>query len=156
MDVTWNWAKMKDLAAGHLHEILAVRQSVFVVEQCCVYQDADDWDRVAWHLTGRSPSGQIVAYLRVCPPGSRCREPSIGRLLTIKPMRGKHLASRALKMAIARCESRYPGHSIRIAAQSYLEAYYRRFGFDTIGAPYDEDGIVHIDMIRTASPTGST
>lgn len=147
---------MKDLAAGDMHDILAARQNVFVVEQCCVYQDADDWDRVAWHLTGRSPSGQIMAYLRVCPPGSRYLEPSIGRLLTVKPMRGGQLASRALKMAIARCAASYPGHSIRIAAQAYLVEYYHRFGFRTTGSPYDEDGIAHIDMVRAASTAGST
>ncbi|HXA47888.1 MAG TPA: GNAT family N-acetyltransferase, partial [Burkholderiaceae bacterium] len=37
---------------------------------------------------------------------------------------------------------------IRISAQQYLEAFYRSFGFETTSAPYDEDGIPHIEMLR--------
>ncbi|MBL0716209.1 MAG: GNAT family N-acetyltransferase [Desulfosarcina sp.] len=134
-----------------MHDILAVRQSVFVVEQNCAYQDADYLDHCAWHLTGRRHDGQIVAYLRVNAPGSHNVEPSIGRVLTVKTVRGGRLASNALRQALARCETAYPGHAIHIAAQVYLVDFYGRFGFKPVGLPYDEDGIAHIDMIRPAA-----
>ena len=41
-----------------------------------------------------------------------------------------------------------PGHRIRIGAQQRLEKFYQDFGFETVSAPYDEDGILHIDMLR--------
>ena len=134
-----------------VHAVLAARQNVFIVEQNCIYQDADDWDGLAWHLTGCRPEGQLIVYLRVTPPGSRFPEPSIGRLLTIEPMRGRHLAGHALAQALTKCKAAYPGHPIRIAAQTYLEDYYYRFGFRKIGQPYSEDGIDHVDMVCAAA-----
>ncbi len=148
MDVHWKWSRLQELTAGEMHEILAVRQSVFVVEQKCAYQDADALDLEAWHLTGRNRHGRLVAYLRINAPGSRFAEPSFGRLLTVKPVRGKHLARQALNLALTKCGAAYPGQAIRIAAQTYLVDYYRRFGFLPRGKIYEEDGIEHIDMVR--------
>ena len=65
-------------------------------------------------------------------------------------MRGQHLASRALKRALHRCDLMYPGQAVRIAAQAYLIDFYGRFGFHALGLPYREDGIEHIDMVRPA------
>ena len=146
----WQWSQLQDLTASELLDILKARQRVFIVEQCCAYQDADDLDRTAWHLTGRAADARLVVYLRLNPPGSHHTEPSIGRLLTVGSMRGRRLASLALQKALAKCEEAYPGQAIRIAAQTYLEAFYRRFGFRAVGAPYEEDGIAHLDMIRPA------
>jgi ElaA protein len=42
----------------------------------------------------------------------------------------------------------YPDSAIRISAQHYLEQFYAGFGFKTISAPYDEDGIAHVEMVR--------
>lgn len=148
--VHWKWSRLRHLTANELHEILMVRQKVFIVEQSCAYQDADELDHSAWHLTGRAEDARLVVYLRVNPPGSRFREPSIGRLLTVKAERGGRLATMALQQAIEKCGRSYPGYAIRIAAQTYLERYYRQIGFRAVGAPYEEDGIAHVDMIRPA------
>ncbi len=146
--VKWQWSRLQNLTARELHDILAARQSVFILEQRCAYQDADDLDHAAWHLTGRDEDAQLVAYLRVIPPGSRYAEPSIGRLLTVKAMRGRRLASIALKQAIEKCDKAYPGHAIRVAAQTYLEAFYCQCGFLALGARYVEDGIAQINILR--------
>ena len=148
--ICWRWSQLQDLNANELFDILKARQQVFIVEQRCAYQDADDLDPTAWHLTGHAADTRLVVYLRVNPPGSRYTEPSIGRLLTVRSMRGRRLASLALQKALVKCEKAYPGHAIRVAAQTYLEAFYRRFGFRAGGAPYEEDGIAHLDMIRPA------
>jgi len=37
---------------------------------------------------------------------------------------------------------------IRIGAQLYLKRFYESFGFVQTGAPYDEDGIPHIYMLK--------
>jgi len=36
---------------------------------------------------------------------------------------------------------------VKIAAQRRLENFYRGFGFRAISEPYEEDGIIHVDMI---------
>ncbi len=150
MQIYWQWLRLQDFGAVDWHTILATRQRVFVVEQNCAYQDADDLDLEAWHLTGHRPDGQLAAYLRLTAPGSRFVEASIGRLLTVTSLRGQHIASQALQRALRQCEAAYPGQAIRIAAQTYLLDFYRRFGFQAVGSPYKEDGIDHIDMIRPA------
>ncbi len=154
MDIHWQWSKLEELTAAEMHAILALRQKVFVVEQNCAYQDADVLDLNAWHLTGRRTDGQLVVYLRINAPGSRFHEASIGRLLTAGPMRGQQLASRALKRALRQCATFYPGQAIRITAQTHLMAFYERFGFRAVGSAYKEDGIDHIDMIRSAAAKG--
>ena len=155
MDIRWQCSKLQDLTAAEMHAILALRQRVFVVEQKCAYQDADALDLSAWHLTGRRADGKLVVYLRINAPGARFAEATIGRLLTAGTMRGQHLASRALKRALRRCAALYPGQAIRIAAQTYLINFYGRFGFQAVGTAYKEDGIDHIDMIRSAAGTDS-
>ena len=57
-------------------------------------------------------------------------------------------AHHLLDQGIAHAEALHPGHRIRIGAQQYLERFYASFGFETVSAPYDEDGIMHIDMLR--------
>lgn len=57
-----------------MHEILAIRQSVFVLEQQCFYLDADEFDPCSWHLVGRDNAGAIATYARLCfPQFSSCR-----------------------------------------------------------------------------------
>ena len=58
--------------------------------------------------------------------------------------------SPAVAEGIARAVRLHAGHAIRIGAQQYLERFYQSFGFVTVSAPYDEDGIQHIDMLRAA------
>ena len=41
--------------------------------------------------------------------------------------------------------------ALRIGAQRYLERFYGEFGFATVSEPYDEDGIMHVEMLRPAS-----
>ncbi len=50
--------------------------------------------------------------------------------------------------ALRRLETLAPGETIKLAAQRYLEDFYCGFGFRTVSAPYEEDGIIHIDMLR--------
>jgi len=40
---------------------------------------------------------------------------------------------------------------VKIAAQHRLERFYLGFGFESVSEPYEEDGILHIDMVRQTS-----
>ena len=48
------------------------------------------------------------------------------------------------------CEQEWPGHEVRISAQCYLEQFYRDLGFAPCGETYLEDGIPHVEMLRSA------
>ena len=37
---------------------------------------------------------------------------------------------------------------VRISAQSYLQRFYEGFGFRVVSAPYLEDDIPHLEMLR--------
>lgn len=142
----WNFLSFNDLDAATLYAIMALRQRVFVVEQNCVYLDADGADPKCLHLIGVL-EGQIVAYLRVVPPGVKFAEASIGRVVTAPEARGKGIGRELVTEGIARTHALFPNQPIRIGAQQYLEAFYGSLGFVTQSEPYDEDGIPHVEML---------
>ena len=53
-----------------------------------------------------------------------------------------------MKEALARAGALYPARALRIGAQSHLAKFYGEFGFEVASEPYDEDGIVHVEMVR--------
>lgn len=145
-EVQWRWLEFEKMTGRQMHEILAVRQRIFVVEQHCVYLDADSLDPQSLHLTGRDSSGRLVAYARLNKPNSRFAEASIGRVLTVPEVRGRGLAHKAVQFCLDKCLESFPGISVKISAQLYLVDFYKGFGFKEISKPYDEDGIEHVEM----------
>jgi ElaA protein len=152
--IEWQWSSFADLAVADLYEMLGLRQQVFVLEQTCLYPDIDGLDPGAHHLLGwRTVDGkrELVATLRCLAPGAKYDEMSLGRVVTSPSARGTGLGRELVAQGIACAERLHPGHAIRIGAQAHLEAFYAGFGFRTVSAPYDEDGILHIDMLRPAA-----
>jgi ElaA protein len=150
----WQWRSFAELSQHELYEVLAQRQQVFVLEQQCLYNDFDGLDVAAHHLLGwRTIDGrrELAAYLRCLAPGAKYTEMSLGRVLTTKVARGSGVGRELLAQGIAHAERQHPGRPIQIQAQQYLETFYGSFGFVTISAPYDEDGIMHVDMLRQAT-----
>lgn len=147
----WQWSAFSDLSVDDLYQVLQKRQEVFILEQACFYQDFDGLDQGAHHLLGwRTIDGkrELAAYLRCLAPGAKYTEMSLGRVLSTKAARGSGIGRELLEQGIAHAERQHPGHRIRIGAQRYLEKFYTSFGFVTFSEPYDEDGIVHVDMLR--------
>src|SRR5207247_3993078 len=85
------------------------------------------------------------------PPGTKFAEPSIGRVVTTSAVRGTGYGRALMREALARAEKLWPACAIRIGAQRYLERFYADFGFVAASEPYDEDGVLHIEMLRPAS-----
>jgi ElaA protein len=153
--IEWQWSRFADLTAAQLYEMLALRQQVFVLEQTCLYPDIDGLDPGAHHLLGwRTVNGkrELAATLRCLAPGAKYDEMSLGRVVTSPAMRGTGLGRELVAQGIACAVRLHQGHAIRIGAQAHLENFYGGFGFVTVSAPYDEDGIMHVDMIRAAEP----
>ena len=147
----WQWRALDAIAPADLYQVLQKRQDVFILEQACLYPDLDGLDQEAHHLLGwRMLAGrrELVAYLRCLAPGAKYTEMSLGRILTTSAARGTGMGRELVAQGIAYAERQHPGHRIRIGAQQRLERFYQDFGFVTFSEPYDEDGILHIDMIR--------
>jgi len=149
-DLSWRWLRFENITGAEMHHILALRQQVFIVEQNCIYSDADEYDASSYHLLGEvtedNVDHKLVVYLRLTLPGTRYDEPSIGRVLTRKMYRGKGFADRAVAKAIRKCHSLCGTTHVRVDAQLYLQNFYEKHGFKPIGESYDEDGIEHIQM----------
>ena len=156
MNRPWHFARFDELTARDLHDVLRARAAVFVVEQACAFQDVDGADPASWHLFQRDAAGELVAYCRILPPGVKFAEASIGRVLTTDAARGTGLGRALMEEALRRTESLWPGQPVRIGAQQRLERFYQSLGFATASAPYDEDGIAHVEMLRVASTKPDT
>jgi ElaA protein len=137
----------KELTTGELYAILRLRNEVFVVEQNCVFQDADNKDLYCHHLM-LYDGHELAAYARLVPPGISYQEMSIGRVVTSPRSRGKGAGKKLMEHAIRYCHKVFGEGPLKIGAQHYLKDFYLSFGFKETGAVYDEDGIDHIEMIK--------
>ncbi len=149
--IEWKWCSFDELSTAELYEVLKLRQEIFIVEQRCIYHDCDDLDKKAWHLLGMLSNGvqfKLIAYLRVIFPGIKANYPAIGRLLTHEKARAEGVGRQLLRQGLIHTERTYPDYPVHVSAQLYLEPFYHSCGFDSVSKPYDEDGIIHIDMVR--------
>ena len=144
--IKWRWRHFDTMSAAAWHEVLALRSQVFVVEQECAYQDPDPKDPLCWHLTGHL-GDELVAVMRVVPPGVSYDECSIGRVVVPTSLRGQKRGVQLMAVGINFCESRWH-NGIRISGQAYLKGFYEALGFETVQGPYMEDDIPHFEMLK--------
>lgn len=147
--VTFDFLPFDRLTPRQVHDVLQLRQRVFVVEQRCAYLDADGADPKCWHALGVQ-DGVLVATARLVPPGLKFVEPAIGRVVTAPEVRRSGVGRQLMVEALAQVRRLWPGQPVRIGAQRYLERFYGSLGFVPVGEPYDEDGIPHVEMLREA------
>ena len=145
--VSWSHKAFDTLSPTELYNILSLRNKVFVVEQNCVYDDTDRKDLSSIHLCGYR-NEELVAYARVVPPGISYAEPSLGRIVTAPSVRRTGMGRELMKKGIDLVKELYGNIGIRISAQAYLIDFYCSFNFTTVGEPYLEDDIPHIEMLR--------
>ena len=144
--IKWRWRHFDTMSAAAWHEVLALRSQVFVVEQECAYQDPDPKDPLCWHLTGHL-GDELVAVMRVVPPGVSYDECSSGRVVVPTSLRGQKRGVQLMAVGINFCESRW-NNGIRISGQAYLKGFYEALGFETVQGPYMEDDIPHFEMLK--------
>jgi ElaA protein len=139
----WHDRTFAELTTNELYAITQLRERVFVVEQNCVYLDADGLDLLSRHVWA-DEAGALRAYLRIVPGGMKFPELSIGRVIIAPEARGTGLGKELMKRGI----EAVGGAPIRLGAQAHLEKFYGDLGFVRASEPYDEDGIMHIEMTR--------
>ena len=151
--MNWMLKPWSALTTDELYELLALRAEVFVVEQCCPFQDLDGLDRRegVWHLLGYQ--GELLAaYTRIMAPGIGDESgAAIGRVVTSHRARGGGLGHQLIVEAVKHCEARWPAHTIWLGAQAHLQGFYGQHGFVAEGEGYVEDDIPHIGMRRAVA-----
>ena len=146
--IEWRFMAFDALTAAQLYAVLRLRSEVFVVEQACLFQDMDGADPQAMHVLG-SAQGALVAYARCFAAGVKFAEASIGRIVTAPSVRGSGAGHALVEQAIACLSQQWGAQAIRIGAQARLEHFYGQHGFENTGRPYLEDGIAHLEMLRS-------
>ena len=145
MELTWSFCSFEELTTTELYAIMQLRNEVFVVEQNCVYQDADNKDMASYHLAAWDGKN-LVAYCRILPPGISYKEASIGRVVSSPAYRKTGSGRLLMKTAINKTTELFSCNKITISAQLYLKSFYESLGFIQKSDPYLEDNIPHIEM----------
>ena len=135
------------LSVKELYDALQLRSEVFVVEQNCVFLDADGKDELCHHVLFYREQ-QLVGYTRIVPAGVSYPSASLGRIITSRSTRGTGLGKILVQYSIDALTEIYGRCPIEIGAQLYAKAFYAQLGFVEQGEIYDEDGIDHIHMLR--------
>ncbi len=143
-----------ELTLDEFYDIARLRTEVFYLEQRIDDIELDDFDRAAstehWYL---SDDSGVAAYLRVLiheapQAGDRDARHIIGRVATRADRRREGLARRLLDAVI----ERHGENPMALHAQVAVMPVYAALGFEPYGDEYDEAGIQHIGMYRTAQP----
>lgn len=138
----------EELTNQELYQMLRLRSEVFVVEQNCPYLDLDNKDQKGFHLL-YYVDNELAGVTRLLPSGVSYNEISIGRVVIARTHRGLGLGKKLMEASIAGCEEKFGKAPIKISAQYHLSKFYQSLGFAEQGEVYDEDGIPHIEMLRT-------
>jgi YbgC/YbaW family acyl-CoA thioester hydrolase len=132
------WAELKTSA----HPL---RTAVFVVEQKVPAElEYDEADETALHAVAYNRFNQALATGRLLEhaPGVG----RIGRMAVDADMRSNGVGRQVLDALVSAAESRYD--SVVLHAQTAAADFYRRAGFATQGAVFEEAGIAHIEMMK--------
>jgi len=144
--IYWKCKHFKELTVYELYSIMRLRNEVFVVEQNCIFLDADNKDQNCYHLCGWN-NQTLVAYSRILPPSLTYDEPSIGRVVTSPAYRRSGAGRQLMQKAIEECLLIFDKKNIKIGAQLYLKQFYESLGFRQCSEIYLEDDIEHIEML---------
>jgi ElaA protein len=144
-NITFIHKSFSALTPHELYAILQLRNEVFVVEQNCVFQDADNKDQVSLHVMCWN-NDLLAGYTRLVPAGVAYVEPSIGRVVTSSKVRHTGIGKLLMQYSIRTTYNVWGKTTITIGAQFYLRNFYSSLGFQQCSDIYLEDGIQHIKM----------
>jgi YbgC/YbaW family acyl-CoA thioester hydrolase len=127
-------------------EAQAIRTEVFVQEQQIPKElEWDAADASCVHAVAFNRFGMAVGTGRLLEHASGVSK--IGRMAVRQPLRGGHIG-RALLDALVACARQRGDRELLLHAQASAVAFYARAGFTPRGAPFEEAGIPHQEMVR--------
>jgi ElaA protein len=146
--IQWRLLAFNELSNHDLYALLALRESIFIVEQDVPYTDIDGKDLHCTHLLG-CLDGELVAYMRILPVGLfEAGFFSMGRVVLRQDLRSTGIGHELVRRGMEHLDSIRSNVPVKISSQLYLKNFYSRFGFVAVGEMYIEDRIPHIAMVR--------
>lgn len=124
----------------------AIRQQVFVKEQGIPAElEWDAADAVCVHAVAYNRFGLPLATGRLLEyePGTS----KIGRMAVVATMRGSRVG-RAVLDALMQAARERGDRQVLLHAQTSAAGFYRRAGFEALGAEFEEAGIPHLAMVK--------
>ena len=127
-------------------ELLAIRETVFVLEQQVpLDEERDDLDPHCRHVIARDHDGRAIGTGRLTP------ERRIGRMAVLREWRGRGVGD-AMLVALMDAARAQGWDEVRLNAQVSAESFYARHGFLPEGPRFHEAGIEHQAMRRAIEP----
>jgi len=130
---------------GALVEAFAVRRAVFVDEQNVPEAiEMDEHDATATHFLARdSARDEPVGTARLRLPEAATAKAE--RVAVLRPYRGEGLGRRLMERV--ENEAREQDCSrMRLNAQTHVEDFYAKLGYETVSDVFPEAGIPHVEM----------
>jgi ElaA protein len=150
-NIEWRALTFSQLSTNELFDIMKLRVDVFVVEQNCPYPELDAKDKLTTtvHLAGYI-EGELALYTRLLDKNVSYNDCySIGRVIVAPSWRQARLGDLLMQKSIHEIGQHLGSGPIQIGAQYHLRKFYQKHGFVQCSEVYDEDGIEHIDMLKT-------
>lgn len=137
---------------GDLLQALAIREVVFIEEQHVpegIERDAEDAN--AYHVLAMQGGHAIgTGRLVILPeplPGEQGKWGRIGRMAVLQASRKSGVGTRVLD-ALESEAKRRGVDGVVLHAQLYSLDFYKRHGYQPIGAVFEEAGMPHLQMIK--------
>lgn len=142
------WEPMTRVEVGNWYTLgpvaSQVRTEVFIQEQGIpVDMERDEADESAVHAVVRNRLGLAVGTGRLLQHGPGVGR--IGRMAVNRVLRGSNLGRDVLR-ALMQTAVQRGDHEVLLHAQRTAQGFYTRLGFTPRGEPFEEAGIVHIEM----------
>jgi predicted GNAT family N-acyltransferase len=135
---------------GDLFQALAIREVVFIEEQHVpegIERDAED--QKAFHVLAMQGGHAIgtgrLVILPQPPQGETGRWAQVGRMAVLQSHRKAGIGSRLLT-ALEDEARRREVSGIILHAQLYALEFYRKYGYQPVGAVFEEAGMPHLQM----------
>jgi ElaA protein len=143
LDVSFVHLRFDDLTLRELHDVLRLRDEVFVVGQRITAEpEVDGLDPVCVHVLGRDRSGRTVATARLHFGGPVAK---VGRVAVHPDLQRRGLGTRLM----AYVHDVLGDRAATMSAQAHLRDWYEALGWRAEGEIYDEAEIPHVRMTRS-------
>lgn len=134
---------LAEMTAPEFCRIAVERTKIFVVEQDCPFQEIDEYDFVAYHLSLYDDHDHLVGYSRIFKKGDY---PTFGRVIVPKQYRNNHYGRKLVAETIRQTQALFPEQDIVIEGEAYLLAFYQSFGMEKISDEFLIDNIPHVRL----------
>ncbi|MHA2789911.1 GNAT family N-acetyltransferase [Corynebacterium sp. S7] len=141
--------RLIDLSALEVHQLYKLRVDVFVHEQKTPYAEIDDTDaeQDTWHIIAKR-ANTIVGCARIYPHEDSTK---FGRFAVAEAERGTDLGSEVFLAAMKQARKVWPEREVILDAQESSKEFYAQRGFEEVGEPYEDTGVLHQPMRLTVA-----